>query len=285
MPKSKYYKLLGLTDRASDQEVRKRFRMLAMKYHPDKNSDPGAEDLFIQLTEAYEYILNKRPLPSERTTAGGRNKSTKTSKEEHEQRIKDARKRFEEQKQRQQEEDQRYFRYLTQGRKWKTIRIGAVIGTLLSALILLDFILPHHYEEDNVTEYQRSVAAGPSGQLVGIIKTEQNRYYWVSNMTQSLYSTSRKIYVETSWIFHNPIQVISIEKTQHHYYDTHFTVYSAAFLIIPFFLVPFFTMRYKRMSVKFTLLYHLSYYGVSIGILLFLLTGHRWAHLLTMGFM
>ena len=59
MQKEKYYKLLGLTPSASDQEVKKVFRKLAMRYHPDRNPDPQAHELFILLTEAYDVILDK----------------------------------------------------------------------------------------------------------------------------------------------------------------------------------------------------------------------------------
>ncbi|MDX2361369.1 MAG: J domain-containing protein [Crocinitomicaceae bacterium] len=283
MPKSKYYKILGLPNGASETAIRKRFRVLAMKYHPDKNQSPKAEGIFIELTEAYEILMNKRSLPNQRSS-GGRSKSTKTTKEEHEDRVKEGKKRFTEQAKRERAENEQYFRYLTQGRRWKTIQISAVLGTLIAFLMVLDYFLPHHFKEDVVVEYNRTAAAGPSGQLIGLIKTKNDNYYWLSHMTYPLYSSARNIYVESSWIFHNPIRVISLGKTEYTPYDMHFTTYHATLLILPFFLVPLFTMRYKRMSVKFTLLYHLSYYGISVGIILFLLTGSRWAHLLTLGF-
>ena len=55
----KYYKILGLDSSASDTEVKKKFRELAKKYHPDKNPDnPEAEDKFKEAAEAYEVLSN-----------------------------------------------------------------------------------------------------------------------------------------------------------------------------------------------------------------------------------
>lgn len=58
-----YYKILGVDRKASDDEIRKAYRKLAKKYHPDYNpKDKGAEDRFKEINEAYEVLSdsNKR---------------------------------------------------------------------------------------------------------------------------------------------------------------------------------------------------------------------------------
>ena len=62
MPRSKYYKILGLESSASENEVRKKYRLLAMKYHPDRNPSESAQETFIEITEAYEILTGKRTL-------------------------------------------------------------------------------------------------------------------------------------------------------------------------------------------------------------------------------
>lgn len=51
-----YYKILGVERGASDDELKKSYRKLAMKWHPDKNPNnkKGAEAKFKQISEAYD---------------------------------------------------------------------------------------------------------------------------------------------------------------------------------------------------------------------------------------
>ncbi|MEA3253363.1 MAG: molecular chaperone DnaJ [Chloroflexota bacterium] len=51
-----YYELLGLSRNASEEEIKKAFRKLAFQYHPDRNRDPGAEDKFKEVNEAYQVL-------------------------------------------------------------------------------------------------------------------------------------------------------------------------------------------------------------------------------------
>lgn len=52
-----YYKVLGVERNATDEEIKKAFRSLAMKYHPDRNSDnPDAEAKFKEINEAYDVL-------------------------------------------------------------------------------------------------------------------------------------------------------------------------------------------------------------------------------------
>ncbi|KAF8782719.1 DnaJ subfamily B member 9 like protein [Argiope bruennichi] len=57
-----YYEILGVDKKASNKEIKKAFRKLAMEYHPDKNKDPDAEEKFRKIAEAYEVLSdeNKR---------------------------------------------------------------------------------------------------------------------------------------------------------------------------------------------------------------------------------
>ncbi len=58
MPPLDYYRILGVTPRTDLAEIRRRYRALALKYHPDHNpDDPDAAAHFRQLVEAYEAIL------------------------------------------------------------------------------------------------------------------------------------------------------------------------------------------------------------------------------------
>ncbi|HEX5386081.1 MAG TPA: molecular chaperone DnaJ [Gemmatimonadales bacterium] len=53
---SDYYELLGVTRSASEAEIKKAYRKLAMEYHPDRNRSPDAEARFKEMAEAYEVL-------------------------------------------------------------------------------------------------------------------------------------------------------------------------------------------------------------------------------------
>lgn len=55
-----YYKILGLSKGASDDDIKKSYRKLALKYHPDKNKEAGAEEKFKEVAEAYEILSDPK---------------------------------------------------------------------------------------------------------------------------------------------------------------------------------------------------------------------------------
>jgi DnaJ-class molecular chaperone len=57
--KKDFYKVLGVAETASNSEIKKAYRKLAIKYHPDKNpNDTAAEAKFKEVTEAYETLTD-----------------------------------------------------------------------------------------------------------------------------------------------------------------------------------------------------------------------------------
>ncbi|MER3482998.1 MAG: molecular chaperone DnaJ, partial [Meiothermus sp.] len=51
-----YYATLGVSKNASEEEIKKAFKKLARKHHPDVSKDPGAEEKFKEINEAYTVL-------------------------------------------------------------------------------------------------------------------------------------------------------------------------------------------------------------------------------------
>ena len=59
MSKDDPYEILGVSRDASDDQIKKAFRILARRYHPDRNPDPNCADKFREITEAYKVLGNE----------------------------------------------------------------------------------------------------------------------------------------------------------------------------------------------------------------------------------
>src|SRR5215831_2488895 len=57
--KRDYYDVLGISRAASAEEIKRAYRNLARKYHPDVNKQPGAEAKFKEINEAYEVLSDE----------------------------------------------------------------------------------------------------------------------------------------------------------------------------------------------------------------------------------
>lgn len=271
--RKKYYDLFGLEENAGKEEIRKAYRKLAMQYHPDKNPDPRAHQIFIDLAEAYDILISDR-FP----------KGNKTRKEKSfEERRREAEIRFQKQQERQHREQEAYFSNLTKGKKWMVFRRFAQLSAILSCLLLLDMILPTHMETHTVIGYSPKYNGIING-LVICFKTDQGLEIFVKGPYPNMYSSHPEIGVERSWIFHNPVRVWHRTTYYTRAFDIDFSVNSLFPVVSLLFLLPMLTMLYRRRSFWFTLFYLFSFNIIGICVVYFLVTQDRWWHLLTLGF-
>jgi len=60
MNNTEYYDRLGVSKNASQDEIKRAYRKLSKKYHPDINKEAGAEDKYKEVQEAYETLSDEQ---------------------------------------------------------------------------------------------------------------------------------------------------------------------------------------------------------------------------------
>lgn len=276
----KYYKILGLPENATPTEVRRQYRKLAMLYHPDKNPSIQAKEQFLIITDAYEILLGRKSAPVNLNTHVPRSKE-KTSED----RVRDAKKRYYEQLEKEQLQNDLYFKSLFLGWRWKLIKSSSILGVVLAISLSLDLFLPRHYQKDRITHYAKNIYSSIDDEDVSLVKTKEQKKYWITGLDYSLFGPFPEVYIEKSWIYHQPINIVSIQKIDYGIYPVSYTFYGFTPIMILIFLLPFITIMYKQQTILFTIMYNMSVYVTPLLILIFLLTNDHWAHLLTFGFL
>ena len=286
MTRSQAYKLLGLERGATESDIRKRYKLLALKVHPDINPDPKANDQFILLSKAVELLLTQETpvYPGERQSTSRKTSKAETP-EEQLARMHQAKMRFEQQKQKKYEENTRYFRQLTTGRRWFVFKWIMRVGCALSIAFLLDTVLPEHFEKDELTAYAKSNYNGILFPKITAVRLADNGNYF-SEPNRGVWSSSYpEIEVRKTWILHTPVCFYSSDDftVSRTYFDFH--AGAVWWLLTPLFLVPLFTYLRKRKDLTFVFLYQFSFWGIGLLEVYILLTENRLPHLLLLGFL
>ena len=130
MPGKSYYSILNLQEGASKAEIKKSYRKLVKKYHPDVSTDPNCHEKYLEVNEAYEALLESK-LKIKRKPSTTRAQKWQNYKEENRKKTaqRDAQKA---------KEIKRFYRSLRTGWRRGWIRINVLFSIIICLFIVAD---------------------------------------------------------------------------------------------------------------------------------------------------
>ena len=244
---NKYYKILGLPNQSDKKLVKRAYRRLAMKYHPDKNDDRKANEKFILINEAYAKIMDESA--HQNTWNTYQNKKAKAKEEELKKRMQWAKK-YAQYKKDQEERiaEITYNKIQHSALGWIYPLISWVcIG--FSFLLFLDFMVMNTKDLD--VDFDRSYVDMATEKDVLLFKDRESEEYigefavHIDDVKRLEFSKKVKYKCQLTPIFNELVTLTFYHQDENIKIFNHYSVYRAAYIFLFFLLTPVITLISK----------------------------------------
>ena len=243
----KYYKILGLPNQSDKKLVKRAYRRLAMKYHPDKNDDRKANEKFILINEAYAKIMDESA--HQNTWNTYRNEKAKAKEEELKKRMQWAKK-YAQYKKDQEERiaEITYNKIQHSALGWIYPLISWVcIG--FAFLLFLDFMVMNTKDLD--VDFDRSYVDMATEKDVLLFKDKESEEYigefavHIDDVKRLEFSKKVKYKCQLTPIFNELVTLTFYHQDENIKIFNHYSVYRAAYIFLFFLLTPVITLISK----------------------------------------
>lgn len=297
MGTKRYFEILEIQPTKDEKMIRRAYRKLALRYHPDKNPTEEAHFKFIQISEAHENLLaaiehanrtdeERKDYIKSKSNGFTKSHKKKSEKEIYEERLRQARKRYEELKRREEEENEAYYQKISSGINWKMFRVVMIGCLVFSILFVLDSqFLPSRWEKAEVVGHNRVLNyGGVNYSRIVPLKISTGEKIWVEPSFASSAIASKTIFIERSFFFRD-IKLMSTWESGKWFSSAGDFSVMGTFPLMPIFLIiPFLTFIIKGRTLSYSLLFNISLYMYGIILLSLLINNDRWLHLIALGF-
>ncbi len=216
-----YYKILQLNRNATQVEIKRAYRRLAMQYHPDRNPDIKSQRFFVEISEAYRILSNPERKKHYDDLLNNKHKrisyTYQTARERAQARARayaDLRKRRQEAKK---EETRKYFQ-----KHLRKTMLACLIVTIFSNLLIFDYLLPSRLVyEPVIRKYTTTLSPGSV-----IIETQSCRVPIGRGAIDKYIFPGHPVHLEVTPLF-NTVKRVNIRSSDKIMWaPPHFSIYS-----------------------------------------------------------
>ncbi|MEQ8239102.1 MAG: DnaJ domain-containing protein [Cyclobacteriaceae bacterium] len=248
---NRYLEILELQPGATEKEVKKAYRRLAKIYHPDLSKDPNAQQRFVEINEAYNFLTTVGPSPHNETT----NYSYNPEVSEYDRRRKEARAKARARAYEEIRMQQQMIKQMLQSFQYAAI---VIIG--FNIFLTIDWLLPKVEKEQKIVKsYTQNEGfsrrnGGNRGHVYNEIQFEANKMRIIQN--PEIRIAKQKVgLLESTIIFSIPISVTFQVNGQPKHAIQAYSIYHIFGYMIPvIFLITFLYLKVmKTLDHKLTL--------------------------------
>jgi len=212
--KERCLNLLNLPLNATKADIKKAYRKSAFEYHPDKNPSKDAQAKFIEITKAYEYLLDENAHPITKIFRQSNPSNQQTKKQTEKEKQEKWHKQYRERVFKKQETKAQLFEKVKNSFIYKLSKIVGILSGLITIIIILNYLILNTYTiESKVTNHQETEPQFST--FTSIDKSSKKEFFFtICTIGQfelfNAVSKGQTIYLNTTYLL-NDVKTIEYE--------------------------------------------------------------------------
>lgn len=240
--------LLNLPINATKADIKKAYRRLAFEYHPDKNPSKDTQAKFIEITKAYEYLLDENAHPFTKVFNQNNSSNQRSKKQTEQEKQKAWHNRYRETVFKRKQTKAQLFDLVKNSFIYRLSKISGIASGIITLIIILNYLILTTYKIESKVNYHEKTE--PQFSVFKSIELESKKEFYFTLNTIGQFELfdaigkGQSIYLNTTYLLNDvkSIEFITQEGNRliinENSMNRYFVIYLLVF--IPFLIILFF---------------------------------------------